>query len=93
MGLYSRVRRLYEMINIPNRVIDGTEPFPEDQQSIRNGISVEFRFGMIITCTLLAFWLIQYEEMYRSGIPEVKHSLYAIYPSRSSRDSYAYDSF
>ncbi|KAJ8582269.1 P-loop containing nucleoside triphosphate hydrolase protein [Rhizopogon salebrosus TDB-379] len=37
------VRKLYEFENVPNKVVDGTEPFPEDQQSIRSGISLEFR--------------------------------------------------
>ncbi|KAG6919464.1 hypothetical protein DXG01_005723 [Tephrocybe rancida] len=37
------VRRLYEMANIPNRIVDGTEPFPEVTQSLEMGISVEFR--------------------------------------------------
>ncbi|KAF8060884.1 P-loop containing nucleoside triphosphate hydrolase protein [Lyophyllum atratum] len=37
------VRRLYEVANIPNRVVDGKEPFPEDQMSLESGISVEFR--------------------------------------------------
>ncbi|KAG5646916.1 hypothetical protein DXG03_001992 [Asterophora parasitica] len=37
------VRRLYDIEKIPNRVVDGTEPFPEDQKSLASGISVEFR--------------------------------------------------
>ncbi|KAG6831639.1 hypothetical protein H0H92_008716 [Tricholoma furcatifolium] len=37
------VRRLYEVANIPNRVADGTEPFPEDANCLAMGISVEFR--------------------------------------------------
>jgi hypothetical protein len=37
------VRKLYEIENIPNKVIDGREPFPENQQTLNNGISVEFR--------------------------------------------------
>ncbi|KAG2045630.1 P-loop containing nucleoside triphosphate hydrolase protein [Suillus hirtellus] len=39
----SRVREVYETENIRNEVVDGTEPFPENQQSLANGISVEFR--------------------------------------------------
>lgn len=38
------VKRLYEVGNIPNRIVDGQEPFPEDQQSLDMGISVEFRY-------------------------------------------------
>ncbi|KAG1740004.1 P-loop containing nucleoside triphosphate hydrolase protein [Suillus lakei] len=41
------VRNLYEIENIQNKMVDGTEPFPENRQSLRNGISVEFR------CTIL----------------------------------------
>ena len=37
------VRKLYEIENIPNKVVDGPEPFPEDQQTLDHGISVEFR--------------------------------------------------
>ncbi|KAL0564952.1 hypothetical protein V5O48_017080 [Marasmius crinis-equi] len=37
------IRRLYEIIELPNRIPDGTVPFPEDQQALRSGISVEFR--------------------------------------------------
>ncbi|KAG6874168.1 hypothetical protein C0995_005586 [Termitomyces sp. Mi166 len=28
------IRRVYEVANIPNRVVDGTEPFPENEQSL-----------------------------------------------------------
>ncbi|KAI0726052.1 P-loop containing nucleoside triphosphate hydrolase protein [Fomitopsis betulina] len=37
------VRRMYDIVNIPNRVPDGTVPFPEDTQKVRSGITVEFR--------------------------------------------------
>jgi hypothetical protein len=40
----SALRKLYEAGNIPNQVIDGTVPFPENGQSIRDGISLEFRY-------------------------------------------------
>ncbi|KAG2157764.1 P-loop containing nucleoside triphosphate hydrolase protein [Suillus bovinus] len=39
----SSTRNVYEAGNIQNKVADGTEPFPENQQSLANGISVEFR--------------------------------------------------
>lgn len=39
----SGIRNLYETEYIQNKVVDGTEPFPENQQSLRSGISVEFR--------------------------------------------------
>ena len=37
------VRKLYEIETIPNKVVDGPEPFPENQQTLDHGISVEFR--------------------------------------------------
>ena len=39
----SSLRKLYEAENIPNKVVDGTTPFPENAQSIGDGISLEFR--------------------------------------------------
>ncbi|KAI0770932.1 P-loop containing nucleoside triphosphate hydrolase protein [Trametes elegans] len=38
-----RVRKLYDVAHIPNRIQDGTVPFPEDVQKIRNGVALEFR--------------------------------------------------
>ena len=37
------VRKMYDIVNIPNRVPDGTVPFPEDAQKVKSGIAVEFR--------------------------------------------------
>jgi len=37
------VRKMYDIVNIPNRVPDGTVPFPEDAQKAKAGITVEFR--------------------------------------------------
>ncbi|KAH9028877.1 HlyB/MsbA family ABC transporter [Lactarius pseudohatsudake] len=39
----SSLRKLYEAENIPNKVVDGTIPFPENAQSVSDGISLEFR--------------------------------------------------
>ncbi|KNZ80019.1 Toxin RTX-I translocation ATP-binding protein [Termitomyces sp. J132] len=41
--MFADIRRMYEVENIPNRVSDGTVPFPEEEQSLEMGISVEFR--------------------------------------------------
>ena len=38
------IRKLYEIRNIKNKVEDGTVPFPENQQEVRKGMSVEFRW-------------------------------------------------
>ncbi|KAI0668740.1 P-loop containing nucleoside triphosphate hydrolase protein [Trametes maxima] len=37
------VRKLYDVAHIPNRIRDGTVPFPEDAQKIRHGVALEFR--------------------------------------------------
>ncbi|KAJ7480006.1 P-loop containing nucleoside triphosphate hydrolase protein [Mycena galericulata] len=37
------IRKLYETYTIPNVVVDGETPFPEDQQSLKLGVSVEFK--------------------------------------------------
>jgi len=39
----SDLRKLYEAENIPNKIVDGTIPCPENAQSIDDGISLEFR--------------------------------------------------
>ncbi|KAG1746811.1 P-loop containing nucleoside triphosphate hydrolase protein [Suillus lakei] len=39
---FTGVRDLYEFKNVQNKVVDGIEPFPENQQSLGGGISVEF---------------------------------------------------
>ncbi|KZP30394.1 P-loop containing nucleoside triphosphate hydrolase protein [Athelia psychrophila] len=37
------VRKLYEIDSIRNKIPDGKEPFPENRQTLLNGISVEFK--------------------------------------------------
>ena len=44
----SKLRKLYEAENIPNKVEDGITPFPENAQSIGDGISLEFRYFIYI---------------------------------------------
>ena len=44
----SNLRKLYEAENIPNKVEDGITPFPENAQSICDGISLEFRYFIYI---------------------------------------------
>ena len=38
------VKRVYEVVNIPNVLSDGTIPFPEDASQIRSGVALEFRW-------------------------------------------------
>lgn len=40
---FASVRNLYEIEKVENKVVDGIEPFPENQQSLMSGISIEFR--------------------------------------------------
>ncbi|KAF9242362.1 P-loop containing nucleoside triphosphate hydrolase protein [Melanogaster broomeanus] len=42
-GQFASVRELYQIPNISNRVVDGKVPFPENQQTVLHGISIEFR--------------------------------------------------
>ena len=42
------VRKLYEVENIRNQIVDGCVPFPEDAQKVRAGIAVEFRWALKI---------------------------------------------
>ena len=44
----SKLRKIYEAENIPNKVEDGITPFPENAQSICDGISLEFRYFIYI---------------------------------------------
>jgi hypothetical protein len=44
------LRKHFDAGNITNKIVDGTTPFPEDQQSIRDGISLEFKY---FACPLL----------------------------------------
>ena len=39
------VRKLYEVHNIPNKVVDGIVPFPEEASQVRFGIALEFRWA------------------------------------------------
>ncbi|TRM62953.1 P-loop containing nucleoside triphosphate hydrolase protein [Schizophyllum amplum] len=40
---FASVRKMYEVASIPNRVPDGRERFPEDRETLRMGVEVEFR--------------------------------------------------
>ncbi|KAG1759101.1 P-loop containing nucleoside triphosphate hydrolase protein [Suillus occidentalis] len=39
----ANIRSVYAIENVKNKVVDGSKPFPENQQSLRSGISIEFR--------------------------------------------------
>ncbi|KAG5220545.1 P-loop containing nucleoside triphosphate hydrolase protein [Salix suchowensis] len=39
----SRIRNIYEVGNIPNKIADGKEPYPENQQTLTMGMAIEFR--------------------------------------------------
>ncbi|KAF5388615.1 hypothetical protein D9757_004773 [Collybiopsis confluens] len=40
---FDAIRKMYEMIDLPNRIPDGIIPYPENQQALQMGISIEFR--------------------------------------------------
>jgi hypothetical protein len=56
------LRKLLEASNITNKVVDGTIPFPENQQSIRDGISLEFRY---FVCRLRLLQSVNMNEILR----------------------------
>ena len=37
------VKKVYEVVKIPNVLSDGTIPFPEEASQIRSGVALEFR--------------------------------------------------
>ena len=39
---FASIRRLYEMNNVPNQLVDGSEPYPENKQTLSTGIAFEF---------------------------------------------------
>ncbi|KIK60425.1 hypothetical protein GYMLUDRAFT_43735 [Collybiopsis luxurians FD-317 M1] len=40
---FATVRKMFEMIDLPNRIPDGAVPYPENQQALQMGMSIEFR--------------------------------------------------
>jgi hypothetical protein len=40
----TKVKKLYDITNIPNQIPDGTDAFPGEEQLVNMGISVEFRY-------------------------------------------------
>jgi hypothetical protein len=46
----SALRKLFEAGNISNKIVDGTTPYPENEQSLRYGISLEFRYSPSVLC-------------------------------------------
>jgi len=76
------LRKLYEAENIVNQVADGNIPYPENEKSTRDGISLEFRYFLYVG------WLIPGHadsvtiEMSRSDILAVKNMLCGTYLSK-----------
>lgn len=50
---FHKVRQLYEIHEVQNKVLDGTVSFPEDSRSLTSGISVEFRYVLCSFCHLV----------------------------------------
>jgi hypothetical protein len=36
------IRKVYEITGIPNKILDGCDPFPENQRDLNIGVCVEF---------------------------------------------------
>lgn len=84
------LRKLFEAGNIANKIVDGTTPFPENQQSIRHGISLEFRYRICRPTSLQGIDLNEISSgMCRSNIMEVKLMLCAIFPLELSKANFA----
>ena len=49
-----KVRHIYETQKTQNKVVDGAVSFPEDRQSLRSGITVEFRYVLFLSGSFLA---------------------------------------
>ena len=43
MDKLSSVKKLYEIVELPNKVVDGELPFPDNHQSLEFGMTIEFR--------------------------------------------------
>src|SRR5579863_5400946 len=82
------LRKLFEAGNITNKIADVTTPFPENQQSNRDGISLEFRYFI---CRPKLHQGVNMNEissgMCRSNILEMKPMLYVIFPLKLNRAS------
>jgi hypothetical protein len=72
------LRKLFESGNIPNKITDGTTPFPENQQLIGDGISLEFRYFVCRPQFLQGVHVNKITGMCRSNILEMRSMLYAI---------------
>ena len=84
------LRKLLEAGNITNKVVDGTIPFPENQQSIQEGISLEFRYFVCRTRFLQSVNMNEISlGMCRSNILGVKNMPCAIFPLELNRANFA----
>jgi hypothetical protein len=85
------VRKLYGIADIPNQVSEGSEPFPEDQQSLLFGISVEFRWVLFPWLAWLIVVIVVHKGMCPSNTQAAKALRCEMYPSESVKDSSAYN--
>jgi ABC-type multidrug transport system fused ATPase/permease subunit len=84
------LRKLFEAVNISNKVTDGTTPFPENEQSLRHGISLEFRY---LVCRLRI--VREVNVMLSPGvchfdIPAARGTLCVRFPLQLGRANFAY---
>jgi hypothetical protein len=81
------IRSIYAIENLKNKVVDGSKSFPENQQSLRSGISIEFRL-IVFSCYSGVSKACK-SEMYRSSTLAQKDMLSETYHSRSELVNFA----
>ena len=86
-GNLRSLRKLYEADKIPNRILDGDKPYPENAQSLRTGIGVEFRLVLSVLSMDPRSWT--HAEMCLSRIPEPIRRSYKTSRSIFNQANYA----
>ena len=86
---FHKVRQLYEIESIPNNVVDGNISFPEDRQTLKSGMSVEFR-SVFSTHSTTGPRTHLPTGMFLSSILVPIHWRYAMSPSKLTPASYVF---
>lgn len=89
---FTSIGRLYEVVNIQNQVIDGSHPYPENMQTVKNGMSIEFMYvifhspksrdnmlwitEMCLSSTLAIAVTVTLSEMFRSKLEQVNFAFW-----------------
>lgn len=87
---FHKVRQLYEIHEIENKIPDGTEAFPGDGQSLMSGFSIEFQYVLFFPVPRFPDdRLFVNSEMFPSATLAPKSLRSATYRSRSRRGNSA----